>query len=302
MASYVKDKCPVCTCALYGVIGTINDKNPPVHIPEGSSIVKCKACKLIYANPMPYWDSGDYAKLYDETYFGYLNADEQTKWFELRKSVIPNKRFGQIEPHIESNARTLLEIGAGENAFMCCHLLSRGWSCTAQEPSPLFASKLQKIKGLNVETKDIKELEGEYALIYADSVLEHVPDPITYFRKLALLLAPGGVLYSVSPNEYSLHNFLMNFISKRKGGTPHYIAPYTEPYHLIGFTKKSLQICAEESGLILVQYKKLQDYKAFNALNTKKSPLKKYPLAMLYALAQMIGLGTNGEALFIKKT
>ena len=301
MASYVKDQCPVCACTSHGVIGAVNDKNPPVHVPEGSSIVKCKACKLIYVNPMPYWDSSDYAKLYDETYFDYYNSNEQAKWFEIRKSVIPNNRFKRIEPHVKSKTKTLLEIGAGEYAFMCCHLLSKGWTCTAQEPSHLYASKLQKIEGLNIETKDIRELEGEYTLIYADSVLEHVPDPVNYVRKLASLLTPGGVLYTVSPNEYSLYNFLMNINSKRKGNTPHYIAPYTEPYHLVGFTKKSLQICARESGLTLYQYKIIEDYKAFNAINTKKSPFTKYPLAVLYALAQMFGMGTNGEAMFIKK-
>ena len=300
MAFYVRNKCPVCTCTSYSIFGRINELKSPVSIPTDSAIVRCSDCKLIYVNPMPYWDNDDYAKLYDETYFLHLNSEEQKEWLEIRKSVIPSRRFSRIHKYIKSDIKKLLEIGAGENAFMCRYLLSRGWNCTAQEPSQLFAEKLLDLKGLNIETKSIKELTGEYSFIFADSVLEHVPDPITYYKKLSELLAPGGVLYTVSPNEYSMYNFLLNFIAMKKGNTPHYIAPYTQPYHLIGFTKKSLHICAKESGLRFISYKKIDDYMAFHALRSKKRAFVKYPLALLYAFAQGIGLGTNGEAMFVK--
>ena len=300
MASYVKNECPVCTCESFVTFGKINDKESPVPIPEDSAIVKCSYCKLIYVNPMPYWDSDDYAKLYDETYFLHLNSDEQKEWFEIRKAVIPARRFNRIRRHIKSDMRKLLEIGAGENAFMCQHLMSGGWDCKAQEPSELFADELRKVKGLNVETKDILELDGEYSFIFADSVLEHVPDPITYYKKLSSLLVPGGVLYTVSPNEYSMYNFLLNIVAWRKGNTPRYIAPYTQPYHLVGFSKKSLEICAKNSGLNLISFRKIEDYMAFHALKSNKRAIIKYPLALLFTFAQGVGLGTNGEAMFVK--
>jgi 2-polyprenyl-3-methyl-5-hydroxy-6-metoxy-1,4-benzoquinol methylase len=302
MTTYVKDTCPVCECKKYSVIGRINEKDPPVIIPEESIIVECNNCKLIYVNPMPYWDDEDYAKLYNEAYFSHMNADMQKKWLDVRKNRIPQKRYSRIANNIKTDKKKILEIGAGEYAFMCRYLMSKEWDVTAQEPSMLYAEKLRSINGLKVETKGIKELEGdgEYSLIFADSVLEHVPDPIPYYQKLSKLLVRGGVLYTVSPNEYSVYNFLLNFIAKSKGATPHYIAPYTQPYHLIGFTKKSLKLLAQNSGLSLISYRKIDDYMAFHTLNSSRNVWVKYPLALLHAVSQSIGLGTNGEALFVK--
>ena len=302
MASYVKDLCPVCECNEFRVIGKVNEKDPPVHIPDDSMIVKCSGCRLIYVNPMPYWDDDDYAKLYGESYFLHLKSDEQKKWLHVREHIIPQKRFGRIEEQMRQSNKRMLEIGAGEHAFMSRYLINKGWDATAQEPSKSFADKLRSIEGLKVETRGIKEMDGagEFSLIFADSVLEHVPDPIVYYQKLASLLVPGGVLYTVSPNEYSMYNFLANMIAKRNGSTPHYIAPYVEPYHLLGFTEKSLNILAEKSNLTLAKYYKADDYMAFHALNSKRRPFIKVPLALLYSLSQGIGMGTNGEALFVK--
>ena len=185
---------------------------------------------------------------------------------------------------------------------MCQYLLDKGWDITAQEPSELFQDKLRVIKNLKVETCDIMELNGEgsYSFIYADSVLEHIPDPVLHFKKLASLLAPGGVLYTISPNEYSLFNFILNIKAKIKNDTPHYISPYKPPYHLIGFTKKSFKFMAAKSGLELTQYKKWHDYMAYHTLNSDLNPLIKLPVALVFALADKLGIGTNGEALFRK--
>ena len=301
MASYVKDECPVCESGAHDIIGQINEKAPPVPVPSGSAVVTCKNCRLIYVNPMPHWDSDDFARLYDDTYFSHMKSQAQKKWLQVRQNVVPHRRFGRIAPQIKADGQKLLEIGAGEYAFMCRHLVAKGWDVTAQEPG-VFGAKLREIDGLKVETAGVKELDaqGAYSLIFADSVLEHVPDPVVYYRKLASLLAPGGVLYTVSPNERSVYNFLSNLIAKRKGASPHYIAPYTEPYHLIGYTKKSLGILGEKSGLSLVRYKKADDYMAFHTLNSARSAPVKYPLALLYAMSQSVGLGTNAEALFVK--
>jgi len=290
----------VCSFTTCLIIGKINQPNPPVEIPENSAIVSCIRCKLIFVNPMPFWEPEDFSKLYNADYFTHLHTAEKQNWLHVRKHILPQKRFKKIARHLKAEKKTLLEIGAGENAFMCQYLLKNGWSVTAQEPGEFFHERLRRIDGLAVDTRDVLDLDGQYSLIFADSVLEHVPNPVEYYRKLASLLAPGGVFYTVSPNEISLHNYLLARRAEKSGATPPYIAPYTEPYHLTGFTKKSLQILAEKSGLALASYKKAEDYMAFHALNSAKSPLVKYPLALMYASAQAVGYGTNGEAVFVK--
>jgi len=239
MATYIKDKCPVCEHNKHRVIGEIKDKNSPVFIPDGSAIVACKKCKLIYVNPMPHWDADDFEKLYTEDYFTLFGSDEQKKWFNIRENVNPRKRFDKVAAHIKSKPKKMLEIGAGEYAFMGKFLNSNGWDVTVQEPGSKFAEKLRMTPGFKVETCDILALDEteKYSFIFADSVLEHAPNPVEYAKKLSNLLCPGGVLYSVSPNEYSMHNFLMNIVAKMKGRNPHYIAPYEQPYHIWVYKK-----------------------------------------------------------------
>jgi len=303
MPKYTKNGCPACGCKNYLVFGTI--QHPPhlseFNIPEGSVIVRCRECRLIYVDPMPHWDSEDFAKLYDITYFSNMEDEKQKKWMDIRENINPQKRFASCSRYIKSNKNKMLEIGAGEYGFMCRFLASVGWDVTAQEPGLGFKDSLTS-KGIRVETKGVMDLDGdgEFSFIFADSVLEHVPNPVEYFAKLKNLLAPGGVFYTISPNEYSMYNFLFNLIAKRKGNTPHYIAPYESPYHLLGFTKKSYQILAEKCGLHLISYRKIDDYQAFHVLNTNHSALIKYPFALLLVISQSIGLGTNGEAMFIK--
>jgi 2-polyprenyl-3-methyl-5-hydroxy-6-metoxy-1,4-benzoquinol methylase len=302
MATYVKDKCPVCEHNKHNVIGEIRKNNSPVSIPDGSSIVACKQCRLIFVNPIPRWDADDFAKLYNEDYFTFLESDDQKKWFDIRERVNPRKRYDRASRRIESKQKKMLEIGAGEYAFMSRFMISNGWDVTAQEPGVEFAKKLRLIPGLKLETRDILELDEsqKYSFIFADSVLEHVSNPVEYVKKLSNLLCPGGVFYNVSPNEYSMYNFIMNVVARMKGDNPHYIAPYKQPYHILGFTKKSLRILGEKSGLTLHSYKKIDDYQAFHVLNSKKSAVIKYPVALLCAISQGIGWGTNGESLFIK--
>lgn len=292
MATYVKDECPVCASGAYNIISTVNEAAPPVQIPENSVIAECKGCRLIYVNPMPFWNADDYSRLYDETYFAHFETDAKKNWLDVRKNIIPKKRFGRILPRLATGKKKMLEIGAGQYAFMSRFLLAQGWDVTAQEPSELFCEKLRAVENLKIENREVKDLTGvgDYSLIFADSVLEHVPDPINYYRKFADLLTDGGVLYTVSPNEISTYNFIFK----------QYIAPYRQPYHLTGFSKKSLQILAKKSGLELVSYKKIDDYMAFHALNSNRSAAVRYPMALLYAASQAVGLGTNGEALFLK--
>ena len=302
MATYVKDECPVCGYSKYSIFGTVKESDPPVPIVDGSVIVKCKNCHLVYVNPMPHWDSEDFSILYSGEYFSDFNSDEQKEWFDIRRNINPKKRFANICQYLKSTKNKMLEIGGGEYGFMGQYLMGKGWDVTIQEPSEAFFDKLHGL-GLKVETRSILELETEdqFSLIYADSVLEHVPNPILYYEKLTNLLVPGGILYTISPNEYSMYNFLMGFMAKVNHKSPPYISPYRAPYHLTGFTKKSLKILAQKSGLELCCYKKMDDYMAFHAVRSKRHAFVRYPSALLFAISQILGLGTNGEAVFVKK-
>ncbi|EGV20657.1 Methyltransferase type 11 [Thiocapsa marina 5811] len=44
--------------------------------------------------------------------------------------------------------------------------------------------------------------DGSFDLVFADNVLEHLPDPARVFAEVARVLRPGGVLLGKTPNKW----------------------------------------------------------------------------------------------------
>lgn len=81
-----------------------------------------------------------------------------------------------------------------------------------------------------------------FDLIYADSVLEHVENPIEILFQLKRKLRPGGTIFIIVPNEDCLVNKLIHLshvLTLRKKQYAK-IKPFIHPYHVVGFNKTSL--------------------------------------------------------------
>jgi len=302
MPDFSYDTCPVCKSIIFKKIGKIEDTLNNGLQPHNSEIVKCSNCDLIFVNPLPIWDNNDFATLYNEKYFNLEKNPGKGKWLKIREHKNIYERFNRINKYLKSEKNSLLEIGSGIYAFMCKSLLQKGWDVTAQEPSKKLSEQLQHYyPDMKVITEDYLTLDEHtrYSLIYADSVFEHVHNPGEYITKSASLLEAGGILYFISPNEHSLLNYLVTLINRLRGKSVHYLSPYKSPYHLIGFSKKSLEILASESGLQLIAYIKRYDYIWFHILERKKNPLK-YPVALLFYLIDRCGWGANLEIILKK--
>jgi len=302
MPEFKNDTCPVCSKNDYKIIGKPDFGNIKIEKPKNTNIVKCKNCDTIYVNPMPVWSKDDFELLYDSEYFS--GDDEIEKgWFNIRENVNTKIRYEIIKKHIRTDKKSILELGSGVYAFMCKYLLraGEGWKISAQEPSNALASILKKDNpSFDIITTNFLDFPDtkKYSLIFADSVFEHVPNPVDYFKKSYELLEDGGILYFISPNEHSFINFIRTLRNKIKGGNVHYISPYVLPYHLIGYSKKGVKILAEKSGLELLEYVKKYDYFWYQAKNGK-NPLR-YIKVIVYWLMDAIGYGMNLEIVLRK--
>lgn len=101
----------------------------------------------------------------------------------------------------------LLDVGSGTGDFVE-HAAQAGWSAHGVEPSRL-ASERARARGLDVFRGTLAEAAlahtgPGYDAITMLNVLEHVPDPIEYVRQCRGLLAPGGALAIVVPNDFTL--------------------------------------------------------------------------------------------------
>ena len=87
---------------------------------------------------------------------------------------------------------------------------------------------------------------GEYKAGYFDyvtmsQVIEHVTDPVQTLKGIACVLKPGGTAILSTPNADGLGVKLFG----------KYWINWHAPYHLQFFTLRSMQLAAEEAGLIL---------------------------------------------------
>ncbi len=100
----------------------------------------------------------------------------------------------------------LLDVGCGTGDFVE-YAGEQGWDAQGIEPSRL-ASERGRARGLAVFQGTLEEAvatqdRSRYDAITMLNVLEHVPDPVNYVRQARSLLAPGGMLAIVVPNDFS---------------------------------------------------------------------------------------------------
>jgi 2-polyprenyl-6-hydroxyphenyl methylase/3-demethylubiquinone-9 3-methyltransferase len=76
--------------------------------------------------------------------------------------------------------------------------------------------------GLDIEYRagDVQELEGQFDLVTALEVVEHVAEPGAFVMALAKRLAPGGLLIMSTPNATAMSKLLMITVAEGIGHIP----------------------------------------------------------------------------------
>jgi hypothetical protein len=81
-------------------------------------------------------------------------------------------------------------------------------------------------------------------------VIEHVHDPDALMQAVAAMLAPGGVVYIECPNEPNLLTRVARVASRLRGSRAVLnLSPTFTPYHVYGFSPRSLGVLAGKHGL-----------------------------------------------------
>ncbi len=173
----------------------------------------------------------------EAAHFGALAAD----WWNPRgSSAMLHKlnpvRLGyiraQINLHFGVDAKALrpltdmtaLDVGCG--AGLLTEPLARmGAAVTGVDAAPenIAAAKDHSAgQALSIDYRacEIAEVMGEFDLITAMEVIEHVTDPAAFIAALAARLAPGGLMILSTPNRTALSRFGLITIGERLGQIP----------------------------------------------------------------------------------
>lgn len=214
---------------------------------QSFKIVSCALCGFTFVKPCIHEVDRDVQASYDSRYF----EAHQTAFWKKKRHGHRDERLRRMEKFSEISISTFLDVGCGEGDMLN----------SAQERYPLvygqdifdnvsMESRIQKDHIYIGSLKSAGYKDGMFDAIYVDSVLEHVVNPAEFLLVIKRILCQGGCLYVAVPNEFSLDNFVRSIIfSMFKPGVSPKIEPFRKPYHIIGFSKKSLRLLAEKCGL-----------------------------------------------------
>jgi SAM-dependent methyltransferase len=170
-------------------------------------------------------------RYYPKEYFEEEFA--QNRAYHLRRYAREASYLRQIER--KPGPKSLLDVGCANGDFPR-FMRARGWHVEGVEVS----ASSQPITDFRVypqQLPDIPVNQATYDALTAWAVLEHVHDPMAYFRKASEVTKPGGIFVFQVPNFNSLASrrlFLEDI-----------------PRHLYFFSEKTVRRYLEETGFAL---------------------------------------------------
>jgi 2-polyprenyl-3-methyl-5-hydroxy-6-metoxy-1,4-benzoquinol methylase len=197
---------------------------------EFFTVVECERCGLGFVNPRPtlaeiqkYYPAKYYQGPPTKSHQGYL-----TRRFSAEASYLKPLENG-------SGPKRLLDVGCANGDFPR-FMAARGWEVEGVENSE---SSL-RITDFPVYTEEFDKIlvhQPYYDAVTAWAVLEHVHDPMAYFRKAAEVVKKGGLFVFLVQNFHSVasRNLFCEDV----------------PRHLYFFTRETIRQYLEKSEFSL---------------------------------------------------
>lgn len=221
--------CPVCT-------GSARH----LYTKDRFSVARCVTCQTLFIENPPH----DTSALYDKSYFfgdesagGYGSYDDEKEamraTFERCLDIISNYQ----------SSGALYDVGAATGYFLDL-ARSRGFSVSGIDVSVVATREAQK-KGIEVATGAFESTThnpASFDVVTLFDVLEHVPQPSALIKKVADMLAPGGILMGCTPDSMSVNARLL-------GKHWHLLFP---PEHLVLLNDKSLRLLLDGHGFEVI--------------------------------------------------
>lgn len=219
-------------------------------MPRATSFVTNKYGYLeIEEKPTPQELEKYYADIYFQTSQGAYEAiysEEELTFFnnsnQLKSEVIADFFNGEVKTQLK-----LLDVGCGEG-FTMNYFFKQGWKVTGidysfdgvRRQNPEMESFV--LQGdIYLRIQELIEKKEQYDVICILNVLEHVIDPVLILQQLQELVASGGLLIILVPNDFS--ELQKSLLADKKISRSFWVKT---PDHLNYFSKDSLIALCED--------------------------------------------------------
>jgi len=225
-----------------------NHKGDIVDSIGGFDVIDCLMCGFKHLVPIP--SPEELKTIYQHEYYLqekplYMERSrEDLDWWNL----VYSERYDTFEELLPQSRRRILDVGSGPGFFLL-HGKQRGWETLGIEPSTEAVAHSREL-GLEVIhdflTEETAQQLGSFDVVHMGDVLEHIPDPKGLLQIVGSLLAPGGLICVVVPNDYSP---FQNALRAVCGYDPWWVAP---PHHINYFDFDSLAQILSNNGFDVV--------------------------------------------------
>jgi 2-polyprenyl-3-methyl-5-hydroxy-6-metoxy-1,4-benzoquinol methylase len=189
------------------------------------SIKRCHSCGLAQVNPLGYFRGENETEEYFlNDYLPLHLANKENSLAERRAHILAIKDRFSLPAHAQH-----LDVGCALGS-MLQEAKAAGWNSSGVETSEFAAQYAAKHTGCKVFPGTLQEAQLQSAffdVITLMDVIEHVSDPLPLVSEMYRILAPGGVLFIVTPNFRSL--FVRLYGENAYGIWPDQHVVYFEP-------------------------------------------------------------------------
>ena len=141
----------------------------------------------------------------------------------------------------------------------------------------------------------------KFDVILLSGVLEHLYQPDDTIREIARVLRKGGALFLDVPNEAGLYFRAGNFYERLRGRNwVVNLAPTFPPYHVFGFTPRSLRSLLAKHGLTPVKWRVYGGHAMVPASRGLMGRLEQAAARAVTALSELDRFGTYIETWAIR--
>lgn len=260
-----------------GYFGHNNFKNSPITV----DIVRCKRCGLIYANPMP---------IPINKHRGFSCSDFDSMLFieQRKKGHIFN--LEKIETLISKGK--ILDVGCGKGDFVKI-ASDKGWVTYAVEVDPELCEYVSAFSNVFCGfLEDAMFPNRFFDVVYLNSVLEHVYDPKFLLGEANRIMKEGSILCIETPNEESLVKVIGDFYFRIRGGKySTRLSPFYKPFHVYGFSKKTLSNMIKKRGFDILEVNVTPGKNDFPSSASCIKKLEKGIRGMVVFIGGVVGMG-----------
>jgi len=237
------------------LVETAEHFGPVLATVDGYDVIDCRACGFRHIDPL--LSDEELQKFYDGEFYEkerpdyFARAEADKEWWMLRY----HHYYELLEAH--APGRRILDIGSGPGYFLEAGRM-RGWDVLGFEPSRIAADYTAG-RGIAVVNGffSADKAQGPFDVISMNLVLEHLRDPIGLVEQAKSVLAPGGLLFVSSPNDF---NPLQMVLWRKMGFAPWWVVPKHHLNYFDGesakrfFTARDLKTLHQENSYPLENF------------------------------------------------